>query len=114
MTRKLTRLGCHFILRSQLKLVSGSMNSKKYSKKYQNDIILGDIKMQCEYVAFPCKEYILPGQNPSPWTKSYALHRREGCYSVDWLGNSPDLHLIEEARNNMQKKSGKPSEKALD
>ena len=54
MTRKLTRLGCHFILRSQLKLVSGSMNREKY----QTDIILGDIKMQCEYVAFPCKEYI--------------------------------------------------------
>ena len=55
MTRKLTRLGCNFILRSQLKLVSGSMNSEKY----QNDIILGDIKMQCEYVASPCKEYII-------------------------------------------------------
>ena len=28
------------------------------SEKYQNDTILGDIKMQCECVAFPCKEYI--------------------------------------------------------
>ena len=28
------------------------------SEKYQNDIILGDIKMQCKYIAFPCKEYI--------------------------------------------------------
>ena len=54
MTRKLTRLGGHFKLRSQLKLVSGSMNSDKY----QTDIILDDIKMQCEYVAFPCKECV--------------------------------------------------------
>ena len=30
MTRKLSRLGCHFILRSHLKLVSGSMNSEEY------------------------------------------------------------------------------------
>ena len=66
MTRKLTRLGCHFILRSQLELVSGSINSEKN----QNDTILGDIKMQCEYVAFSCKEYIFmqvkvpaPGQS---------------------------------------------------
>ena len=72
-----------------LTLVSGSMNSEKY----QNDIILGDIKMQCEYVAFPCKEYIFmhakvsaPGQR--------LLHSREGCYSVDWLGISSDLQLI--------------------
>ena len=54
MTRKLYRLGCHFILRSHLKMVSGSMNSKKY----KNDIILGDIKMQCEYVACLRKVYI--------------------------------------------------------
>ena len=54
MTRALNRLGCYFILRSQLKLVDGSMNSEKY----QNDIILGDIKIQCEYEVFPCKEYI--------------------------------------------------------
>ena len=55
MSRKLTRLGCHFMLRSQLKPVSRPMY---YSEKYQNDIILSDIKMQFEYVAFPCKEYI--------------------------------------------------------
>ena len=66
MTRKLTRLACHFILRSQLKLVPWSMNSEKY----QHHIIFGDIKMQCEYEAFPCKEYIFmeatvlaPGQS---------------------------------------------------
>ena len=104
MTRKLTLLGCHFILRSQLKLVFGSMNNEKY----QNDIILGDIKMQCEYIAFPCKECIfIPAKVPCPWTKSYALHSRGGCNSVDWLGNLPDLHLIKEARNNLKKKSGK-------
>ena len=64
------------------------------------------------YVAFPCKEYIFmqakvpaPGQN---------LLRYIACYSVDWLGNTPDLHLIEETSNNMKKKSGKPSEKAFD
>ena len=63
MARKLTRLGCHFILRSQLKLVSRSMNSEKY----QNDTILGDIKMQCEYVAFPCKTYIyMQAKAPAP------------------------------------------------
>ena len=40
------------------------------SKKYQKIIILGDIKMHCEHVAFPCKDYILmqakvpaPGQS---------------------------------------------------
>ena len=55
MTRKLTRIGCHIILRSQLKVTSGSMTSEKY----QNDIIFCDIKMKCEYVAFPCKEYII-------------------------------------------------------
>ena len=54
------------------------------------------------------------GQTPSPWTKPYALHSRDGCYSVNWLGNTPDIHLIEEASNNMKKKSGKASEKALD
>ena len=54
MTRKLTRLGCHFILRSPLKLVSGSMNREKC----QTDIILNDIKMLCEYVAFPCSIYL--------------------------------------------------------
>ena len=64
MTRKLTRLGCHFILRSQLKLVSGSINSEKY----QHYIILVDIKMQCEYAAFPCKEsYIfMQAKVPAP------------------------------------------------
>ena len=41
------------------------------SEKYQNDIILGDIKMQCEYVAFRCKEYIFmqakdPASGQSP------------------------------------------------
>ena len=73
------------------------------SEKYQNDIILGNIKMQYEYVACSCKEYIfMQAEVPCPWTKSYTLHSREGCYSVDWLGNSPDLHLIEEARNNMK------------
>ena len=57
------RLGCHFILRSQLKLVFGSMNSEKY----QNYTILGDIKMQCEYVAFHCKEYIfMQAKVPAP------------------------------------------------
>ena len=65
MTRKLhaTRLCCHFILRSQLKLVSWSMNSEKN----QNDIIFGDIKMQCENVAFSCKEYIyMHAKVPAP------------------------------------------------
>ena len=63
MTRKLTRLGCHFILWSKLKLISGSMNSKTY----QHDIKLGDIKMQCEYVALPCKEYtFMHGKVPAP------------------------------------------------
>ena len=63
MTRKLSRLGCHFILRSHLKLVSGSM----YSENYKNDIILGDIKMQCEYEGFPCKEYIfMQAKVPAP------------------------------------------------
>ena len=40
-----------------------------------------------------------------PLDKSYTLHSREGCYSVDWLGNAPDLHYSdqsEEARNNMK------------
>ena len=78
------------------------------SEKYQHDIILGDIKMQCEYIAFPCREYIfMQTKVPCPWTKSYVLHSREGCYSVDWLGISLDLHLIEEAMNYMKKKSGK-------
>ena len=37
------------------------------SEKYQNDIILGDIKMQCEYVAFPCKKYIfMNAKVPAP------------------------------------------------
>ena len=73
------------------------------SEKYQNDIILGDSKMQREYVAFPCKEYIfMQAKVPCPWTNSFTLHSRERCYSVDWLGNSPDLPLIEEARNNMK------------
>ena len=37
------------------------------SEKYQNNIILSDIKMQCEYVAFPCKEYIfLQAKVPAP------------------------------------------------
>ena len=74
MTRKQTRFGCHFIIQSQLKLVSGPMNNEKY----QNDIILGDIKMQCEYVAFPCKEYIFMQASPIPWTKACVLHSREG------------------------------------
>ena len=63
MTRTQNRLGCYFILRYWLKLVSGSMNSEKY----QNDIMLGDIKMQCEYVAFPCKVYIfMQAKVPAP------------------------------------------------
>ena len=37
------------------------------SEKNQNDIILGYIKMQCEYVAFPCKEYIfMQAKVPAP------------------------------------------------
>ena len=36
-------------------------------EKYQHDIILGAIKMQCEYVAFPCKEYIfMQAKVPAP------------------------------------------------
>ena len=63
MARKLTGLWCHFILRSLLKLVSASMNSEKY----QNDTILSDIKMQCEYVVFPYKKYIfMQAKAPSP------------------------------------------------
>ena len=37
------------------------------SEKYQNIIILGDIKMECEHVAFPCKEYIfMQAKVPAP------------------------------------------------
>ena len=63
MTRTLNRLWCYFILRSKLKLVSGSMKREKY----QNDIMVGEIKMQREYVAFPCKEYIfMQAKVPAP------------------------------------------------
>ena len=37
------------------------------SEKYQNIIIFGDIKMQCEHVAFPCKEYtFMQDKVPAP------------------------------------------------
>ena len=37
------------------------------SEKCQNDFILGDIEMQCEYVAVPCKEYIfIQAKVPAP------------------------------------------------
>ena len=51
-----------FHRRSYLKLVSGSMNNEKD----KNDIILDDIKMQCEYVAFPCKSTYLCRPVPAP------------------------------------------------
>ena len=38
------------------------------SEKYQHYIKLGEIKMQCEYVAFPCKEsiFIMQAKVPAP------------------------------------------------
>ena len=50
---------------------------------------------------------------PAPG-QSLMRYIAERCYPVGWLGNSPDLHLIKEARNNMKKKSSKPLGKALD
>ena len=90
--------------KSQLKVVSGSMKSEKY----QNDI-LGDIKLQCECVAFPSKEYIFQQDKaPCHWSKSTLRYIPErGVNVLDWPGNSPDLNPIEEVWNIMKKKSGK-------
>ena len=53
---------------------SGSMNSEKH----KNDILC-DIKMQCECVAFPCKEYIfMKDKDPWRWSVYTALHNTEG------------------------------------
>ena len=55
-------------------MVSGSMNNVKYL----NDILC-DIKMHCECVAFPCKEYIfMKDKVPRCWSVYIALHNRAG------------------------------------
>ena len=47
-------------------------------EKYENNILC-DIKMECECVAFPCKEYIfMKDKNPWRWSVYTALHNREG------------------------------------
>ena len=78
------------------------------SEKYYNDILC-DIEMQCEYVAFPCKEYIIM-KNKAPWRWSKSTLRyitERGVNVFDWPGNSEYLTSIEEVWNIMKKKSGK-------
>ena len=61
------------------------------SEKYFNNIFC-DVKMQCECVAFPCKEYIfMKDKVPWRWSVYTALHNREGVNVFDWPGNSADL-----------------------
>ena len=79
------------------------------SKKYYNDMLC-DIKMQCECVAFPCKEHIfMKDKAPRRWSVFTALHKRGGVNVFDWPGtfNSADLTPIEEVWNIMKKKSVK-------
>ena len=61
------------------------------SEKYLNDILCS-IKMQCEYVAFPCKEYIFMKDKAKwRWSES-TLHyiTERGVNVFDWPGNSAD------------------------
>ena len=68
-------------------------------------MILCDINMQCECVAFPCKEYIFikdKAQGVGQSTLRYITERDVNVF--DSPGNSADLTLIEAVRNIMKKK----------
>ena len=56
--------------------------------------------MQCECVAFPCKEYIFMKDTATwRWTKSTLRYITErGVYVFDWPDNSADLTPIEEIK----------------
>ena len=79
------------------------------SERYQNDILVCVIKMQCEYVAVPCQGYIfMKDKNSCHLSKSTLCYITErGVNVFDWSGNSADLTPIEEVWNIMKKKSGK-------
>ena len=70
-------------------------------KRIKNDVLC-DIKMQCECVAFHCKEYIFMKDKVGQSTLRHIKER--GDYMFDWPGNSADLTPIEEVWNIMKKK----------
>ena len=65
--------------------------------------------MQCECIAFPCKEYIfMKDKAPWRWSKSTRRYITErGVNVFDWTGNSADFIPIEKVWNIMKRKSGK-------
>ena len=91
--------------------------------------------MQCEYVAFPCKVYIMKDKTQRRWSNNNETFRSSKSKKIftkkklghtavsaikaslryiterdvnvfDWPGNSADLTPIEEVWNIMKKKSG--------
>ena len=64
--------------------------------------------MQCECVAFPCKEYIfMKDKVPWRWSKSTLRYIQRGAITcLTGQVRSEDLTPIEEVCNIMKKKSG--------
>ena len=93
-----------FYGKSQLKVVNGTLNSERYQKT-----ILNDIKVQCDCIAFPIRNYIFMQDNaPCHNSKSTKQFLSANNIEVlDWPGNSPDLNPIEEVWNVMKKKCGR-------
>ena len=89
---------------SQLKLVNGRMNSKYYQEN-----IMNDIKLQCECVMFPGKEYIFQQDN-APCHNSAstrAFLRNLDIKRLDWPSNSPDLSPIETVWSIVKRRIGR-------
>ena len=95
---------------SQLKLVKGNLNSERYQRE-----IICDIKMQCECLMFPQKNYIFQQDN-APCHNSQSTRNflsREGVTVLSWPLNSPDLSPIENVWAIVKKRIGRlPTSKA--
>ena len=80
--------------KSQLQMVNGNLNSIKYQTE-----ILGDIKLKCDCMAYPIKNYIFM-HDKAPCHFSASTQRFMADRGVDvlpWPGNSPDLNPIEKS-----------------
>ena len=91
-------------------MVNGNLNSIKYQTE-----ILGDIKLKCDCLAYPIKNYIFM-HDKAPCHFSASTQRFMADRGVDvlpWPGNSPDLNPIEKVWDIMKKQTNKtPNNKA--
>lgn len=86
---------------SQLKMVSTNLNSKNYQ-----DLIINDIKTQCECIIYPDKDYVFQQDN-APCHNSAstrAFLQNHNIPLLDWPSNSPDLSPIETVWNIIKRK----------